>query len=193
MTLHKLISRLLFLMHQTTQWRWVKCDWIRRLIQVELKPRLPGHIHFLARPIRCNFLCGEDQSKSPFIPPFSKGELLPLEKGGWEGFCIHSKQVLSYMLTFFKRFDWILIGSLVPLFVWSLLTLKSVGGTAEDSFFYRQLIWIGVGFLVMFLVASVEWRFFARSGVVLALYGGLIGLLLFLFFSGTRVKGALSW
>ncbi|OGZ56760.1 MAG: rod shape-determining protein RodA [Candidatus Ryanbacteria bacterium RIFCSPLOWO2_02_FULL_45_11c] len=97
------------------------------------------------------------------------------------------------MLTFFKRFDWILIGSLVPLFVWSLLTLKSVGGTAEDSFFYRQLIWIGVGFLVMFLVASVEWRFFARSGVVLALYGVLIGLLLFLFIAGTRVKGALSW
>lgn len=97
------------------------------------------------------------------------------------------------MLVFLKRFDWILIGSLVPLFVWSLLTLKSVGGTAEDSFFYRQLTWIGVGFLVMFFVASVKWRFFARSGVIIALYGGFIGLLLFLFIAGTRVKGALSW
>lgn len=97
------------------------------------------------------------------------------------------------MFTFFKRFDWILIGSLVPLFLWSLLTLKSVGGSAEDAFFYRQLTWIGVGFLVMFLVASVEWRFFARSGVVLVLYGGIIGLLLFLFIVGTRVKGAQSW
>lgn len=97
------------------------------------------------------------------------------------------------MLTFLKRFDWILIGSLIPLFVWSLLTLKAVDGVAEDSFFYRQLIWIGLGFLAMFLVASVEWRFFARSGVVLFFYGGIICLLLFLFIVGTRVKGAQSW
>ncbi|OGZ46910.1 MAG: rod shape-determining protein RodA [Candidatus Ryanbacteria bacterium RIFCSPHIGHO2_02_FULL_45_13b] len=97
------------------------------------------------------------------------------------------------MFTFLKRFDWILIGSLVPLFVWSLLTLKSVGGGADDSFFYRQLTWIGVGFLVMFLMACIEWRFFARSGVVLILYGGVISLLLFLFIVGTRIKGAQSW
>ena len=97
------------------------------------------------------------------------------------------------MFTHLKRFDWILIGSLIPLFLWSLLTLKSVGGATEDSFFYRQLTWIGIGFLVMFLVASVEWRFFARSGVVLVLYGSIISLLLFLFIVGTRVKGAQSW
>ena len=96
------------------------------------------------------------------------------------------------MITFIKRFDWILIGSLVPLFIWSLLTLKGIGG-AEDSFFYRQLTWIGVGFLVMFLVAMVDWRIFMRSGIVLLLYGGLIGLLLLLFISGTRVHGAMSW
>ena len=96
------------------------------------------------------------------------------------------------MMHFIKRFDWILIGSLVPLFIWSLLTLKGIGG-AEDSFFYRQLTWIGVGFLVMFLVAMVDWRLFMRSGVVLLLYGGLVGMLLLLFITGTRVKGALSW
>ena len=97
------------------------------------------------------------------------------------------------MFTYLKRFDWILLGSLIPLFVWSLLTLKSVGGTPEDSFFYRQLIWIGIGFLMMFLTASIRWRFFARSEVVLVLYGGIIALLLFLFVVGTRVKGAQSW
>lgn len=97
------------------------------------------------------------------------------------------------MLVFLKRFDWILIGSLVPLFVWSLLTLKAVGGTADDLFFYRQLTWIGIGFLVMFLITFIEWRFFARSGVVLVFYAGIVGLLLFLFIVGTRVKGAQSW
>lgn len=96
------------------------------------------------------------------------------------------------MLAFLKRFDWVLIGSLVPLFVWSLLTLKAVG-TADDHFFYRQIIWIAVGFFVMFVVAFIEWRVFAQSSVVLLLYGGLIGLLLLLFIGGTRVKGAVSW
>lgn len=97
------------------------------------------------------------------------------------------------MFTYLKRFDWILIGSLVPLFIWSLLTLKGVGGGAEDSFFYRQLIWIAVGVFVMVLIASVDWRLFMRSGIVLLLYGGLTGLLLLLFISGERVNGALSW
>jgi rod shape determining protein RodA len=96
------------------------------------------------------------------------------------------------MIIFFKRLDWILIGSLVPLFIWSLLTLKAVGG-ADDYFFYRQIAWIGIGFFVMFAIALVEWRTFSHSGVVLFLYLGLISLLLLLFISGTRVKGALSW
>lgn len=96
------------------------------------------------------------------------------------------------MLTFLKRLDWVLLGALAPFFLWSLLTLKAVG-VAHDAFFYRQIIWIAVGFLVMFVVASIEWRVFSHSGVVLFLYLGLVGLLILLFISGTRVKGALSW
>ncbi len=96
------------------------------------------------------------------------------------------------MNIFLKRLDWILIGSIIPLLLWSLLTLKAVGA-ADDYFFYRQIAWIAVGFFVMFMIASVEWRVFSHSGVVVLLYGGLVGLLAFLFISGTRIKGALSW
>lgn len=96
------------------------------------------------------------------------------------------------MLTFLKRFDWILIGSLVPLLIWSLLTLKA-SGTADDHFFYRQLIWIILGLAGMFAISFVEWRLFSHSGVVLFLYGVLVVLLLLLFLGGTRIKGALSW
>jgi rod shape determining protein RodA len=96
------------------------------------------------------------------------------------------------MFTFFKRLDWILIGSLVPLFAWSLLTLKAVG-SADDTFFYRQIVWIAVGFLAMFLVASIEWRIFSHSGVVLLVYGSIVALLAVLLISGTRIKGAVSW
>lgn len=70
--------------------------------------------------------------------------------------------------------------------------MKAVG-TADDHFFYRQIIWIIVGLFVMLVVASIEWRIFSHSGVVLFLYLGLMGLLILLFISGTRVKGALSW
>ncbi|MEK7173749.1 MAG: rod shape-determining protein RodA [Patescibacteria group bacterium] len=96
------------------------------------------------------------------------------------------------MFIFFKRLDWILLGALAPLFLWSLLILKAVG-TADDHFFYRQTIWIIIGLFVMFLVASVEWRTFSYTGVVLFLYFGLVVSLVLLILTGTRVKGAVSW
>jgi len=91
-----------------------------------------------------------------------------------------------------RRFDWVLIGALIPLFIWSLLTLKAVG-MANDYFFTRQIIWIGVGFFVMFVMASINWRILANSGVILTLYGIILVFLGVLLLGGTQVKGAVSW
>jgi len=91
-----------------------------------------------------------------------------------------------------KRFDWILIAALVPLFAWSLLTLKNLG-SAGDYFFTRQVAWIAVGVVVMFFLASLDWRIFSNSGVIIVLYFVSALLLLLLFLGGTRVHGAASW
>jgi rod shape determining protein RodA len=96
------------------------------------------------------------------------------------------------LYAYFRRFDWVLIGALIPLFIWSLLTLKAVG-TADDYFFTRQIVWIGVGFFVMFFMASINWRILANSGIILFLYAIILAFLGVLFLSGTQVKGAVSW
>ncbi|TSC70091.1 MAG: Uncharacterized protein G01um101470_894 [Parcubacteria group bacterium Gr01-1014_70] len=98
------------------------------------------------------------------------------------------------MVGVIKRFDWILLGCLVPLFVWSLLTLKATETSlANDYFFTRQLIWIAVGFLLMVCVSYLDWHVFSHSGVILVIYAVVMLLLIGLFVTGREIKGAISW
>ncbi len=96
------------------------------------------------------------------------------------------------MAAFLRRFDWLLITQIVPLLAWSLLTLKAVGA-GDDYFFTRQIVWIVLGVAVMVAVSAVDWRFFASSSVIVALYLLAFGALLLLFFGGAQVRGAASW
>ncbi|OGZ45982.1 MAG: rod shape-determining protein RodA [Candidatus Ryanbacteria bacterium RIFCSPHIGHO2_01_FULL_48_27] len=96
------------------------------------------------------------------------------------------------MLTYLKKFDWVLIGALAPMFAWSLLTLKNIGDTG-DYFFTRQIVWLLISLLVMFFLASADWRLFSNSGVIVVLYGIMCLLLGVLLLGASRIKGATSW
>lgn len=91
-----------------------------------------------------------------------------------------------------KKFDYILIGSLLPLVGWSLFTLKGTE-SADDYFFYRQIIWISIGFCLMAVISFINWRVFAGSGVLLGIYAVVLGMLILLLVVGARIKGAASW
>ena len=90
-----------------------------------------------------------------------------------------------------RGFDWLLILSIVPLLVFGLLTMKSLDG--NDYFFNRQLVWIGIGALVMAASIAIDWRSFKSSILILALYAVGLILLLSLFAVGLATKGAKSW
>lgn len=96
------------------------------------------------------------------------------------------------MGTFLRKFDWILLGALVPILLWSLLTLKAIG-SGEDYFFTRQLAWIGISLVVMVAVSVIDWRVFASSAVIVGIYFSVLAVLLLLFLLGTQVKGSTSW
>jgi rod shape determining protein RodA len=96
------------------------------------------------------------------------------------------------MASILKRYDWVMLGAIAPIFMWSLLTLKSAGPEG-DYFFTRQLMWIGISIVVFFLITTIDWRFFANSGVIIILYTAILLLLVILTLIGTRIKGAASW
>jgi rod shape determining protein RodA len=90
-----------------------------------------------------------------------------------------------------RNIDWLLVVSVVPILVFGLLTMKSLGG--DDYFFNRQLIWIAIGFLVMLGMSTIDWRILKSSAVILSLYAFGILLLFLLAVVGSVTQGARSW
>jgi len=86
--------------------------------------------------------------------------------------------------------DWVLVGALVPLLLAGLATMHSFVG--DSVFFTRQIVWIGIGFIIFFVASFVDWRFLRRTSVASGLFITSIVVLLLLFVFGTVTKGALS-
>jgi len=104
-------------------------------------------------------------------------------------------------LNFFKRIsysvDWLLFGALFFISVAGILTMNSFlpaqTGAEVGGLFVKQIIWLAISVVVLFLASTVDWRFLRRtsSSVFLFLVSCLI--LLFLFIAGSVFKGAQSW
>lgn len=90
-----------------------------------------------------------------------------------------------------KGFDWILIVATLPMILGGLATMTSFGGSA--NVFNKQLLWVGIGFAIVFVIARIDTRFFRDSRYIVILYGISIALLVFVLLFGKTVKGAQSW
>ncbi len=97
------------------------------------------------------------------------------------------------MKKLFKKIDWWIIISLIPLLILSLSTMSSFIVDSSEGFFIRQLLWIGISFIVLFLSASFDLSFLKKSKNIMILYGLGISLLVFLMFFGLTSNGAKSW
>jgi len=98
---------------------------------------------------------------------------------------------MSHFTRWTKGFDWILILSTLPIILGGLATMTSFGETVH--FFSKQLLWVSIGFLLAFIIARSDVRFFRDSRYVLILYGISIVLLICVLIFGKTVKGAQSW
>jgi len=96
-------------------------------------------------------------------------------------------------LYFLKKLDWVLIISVLLLTIIGLMSIYSTSFYQEKSFFYKQMIFIIVGFFLMLIFAFVDYRLFRNhSTPLLALYFISIFLLTIVLFVG-KSKGAASW
>jgi rod shape determining protein RodA len=90
-----------------------------------------------------------------------------------------------------SKIDWYLIFAIIPILGAGLVTMNSFMG--NDSYFLHQLIWIFVGFIILFVLSFVDFHFLRRTSVVVSLYSFGVFALLALFVVGSVSKGAQSW
>jgi rod shape determining protein RodA len=93
---------------------------------------------------------------------------------------------------FWRDFDWLLL--LVALLLSAIGLVEIYSATlnmASASFFERQLIWVAVGVVVLFVIASLDYHVLSEH--IPLIYGGTVLLLAGLLLFGRTVSGAQSW
>jgi rod shape determining protein RodA len=96
------------------------------------------------------------------------------------------------MINRYNKIDIWLFGFMVCLVIFGLLAIYSASnGVGTIDLFYKQLIWSGIGLVVMAIVYYIDCRKIMEYSYFLYL-SGLFLLILVLFF-GTKVSGATSW
>ncbi len=99
------------------------------------------------------------------------------------------------MLRYLKQFDWILIITTILLVAIGLLSIYSSSIGKEDfSNFKKQLIFLGIGIILMFSLSFFDWRFFRESPhLILILYFVCLISLAGLFFFAPEIRGVKGW
>ena len=96
-----------------------------------------------------------------------------------------------------RRIDWILFVLILPILGAGLIAMKSFSSADSAavglSFFERQLIWIGVSFVIFFVFSFIDFRFLKQTKVLVPIFLFFSSLLILLFILGRAFKGAHSW
>lgn len=94
------------------------------------------------------------------------------------------------MLSYLRHFDWKLNVAVAFLSFAGLVQLASIG----MDLFWKQLLFVGVGFLLMLFVTYFDWRSFANyRGVIMGIYVVAIGLLALTLVIAPEIRGNKAW
>ena len=99
------------------------------------------------------------------------------------------------MLQHFKKLDWLLIISILLLVGIGLLSIYSISlGKGDFLNFKKQMIFLGIGFILMLFLSFFDWRAFQENPYfILVLYFLCVISLLGLFFFASEIRGVKSW
>lgn len=100
----------------------------------------------------------------------------------------------STILTHLKAFDWPLFAAVLLLSAFGLIEIYSVAlgqGDANLSSFYKQAVFIGVGVLLLFIFAFIDYRFLKSLKNYIYLMAVL--LLTAVLFFGSHIRGTRGW
>lgn len=92
-----------------------------------------------------------------------------------------------------RHFDFWLLGSVIVLVIFGIAMIRSASLDVESlvELVPRQTIYAGIGLVVIFVVAAIDYRFWSSlSGYIYAVVLGTLGAI---FISGTVLHGANRW
>ena len=92
--------------------------------------------------------------------------------------------------TLFAGIDFWLVSSALLLSLFGLVTMYTFDGS--NSYFNRQILWILVGIVALFLALIPDYRFLRNGYTTFFIYLGIVFLLVLVMFVGETVKGAQS-
>lgn len=94
-----------------------------------------------------------------------------------------------------QGFDWIMAISAFLLVAIGLLSIYSSSqGRGDFSNFYKQVIFLAIGIILMFLLSAFDWRMFRENPyIILTLYFLCIVSLIGLFFFASEIRGVKIW
>lgn len=91
-------------------------------------------------------------------------------------------------------FDWLLGGAVLLLLGLGLISLFSLSSVSSFPFFYRQLLWVGIGLVCMLIGSGIDFRIFrTQTFAVLFAYLFTFLLLVVVLLGHLRVRGVESW
>lgn len=94
------------------------------------------------------------------------------------------------MLSYLRHFDWKLNGAIALLSLAGLVELASI----NLDLFWKQLLFIGVGFVLMLFITYFDWRSFVNyRGVIVGIYATAVGLLLLTLAIAPEIRGNKAW
>jgi rod shape determining protein RodA len=98
-----------------------------------------------------------------------------------------------FRLSFWRNFDFMLLGAVILAVVFSVTMIRSAvgGNTSLAGLDTRQAIYGVIGFVVILIVAAIDYRFW--SGAILPMYIVIMVALLMLFIVGGTRFGATRW
>ncbi len=97
---------------------------------------------------------------------------------------------MEQLRTFFGGFDLALFLGVMGLTSMGLVTMYSHVG--DNGFFDRQLVWIGIATIALFLAIVPDYRFLRMGNTAFYLYLGIVFLLILVLFVGEITLGAQS-
>lgn len=99
------------------------------------------------------------------------------------------------ILSYLKKLDWILIISIFSLIAFGLLSIYNSSIGREDfTNFWKQIVFVVLGFALMLVFSFFDWRIFrANSYLILTLYFLTILALAGLFFFAPEIRNVKSW
>lgn len=98
-------------------------------------------------------------------------------------------QIAGQRARLFAHVDWFVFFAALAISLLGLVTMYPLSGD-QNTYFEKQVVWIALAMIVFYIASIPEYQFLRRTGIVAAMYIGILALLALIFAFGAVTLGA---